>query len=64
MVLEAGPEDLPWPDDVKSRESGVAVCALRLGEAAKRALPVGAGGEDQGLVGWLGGWLRSHKKRQ
>ena len=28
VVLEAGPNDLPWPDDAKSKEKGVTVCAL------------------------------------
>jgi len=31
VVLEAGPNDLPWPDDAKSKEKGVTVCALCFG---------------------------------
>lgn len=31
VVLEVGPNDLPWPDDAKSKEKGVTVCALCFG---------------------------------
>ena len=51
VVLEAGPNDLPWPDEAKSKENGVTVCALRFG---CRVVSGGCRELTQRLAVWLG----------
>ena len=50
VLLEAGPQDLPWPSDEKCREKGMAVCAARLGENLERSAGE-TGWRDEPLYG-------------